>query len=146
MQANNQNLVYRFIEEIWNRQNFEQLDAFLHPHFTDHSLPETLPPGKEGLKQWITALGTSFEHQTLIEDQVSEGEKVVVRISLHLKHTGTWRGIPATGTVVTAKGYRLYKIDAGKILEHWGLIDGQAIENALKKAGQGCAVPVKKQA
>lgn len=141
MQTDNQNLVRRFIEEIWNQHQFETLDTFLHPQFTDHALPVALSADGEGLKKWITALSASFKHQTIIEDQVSDGEKVAVRISLVLKHTGTWRDIPATGTSVTAKGFRLFKIKDGKIAAHWGLIDGQAIESQLKKEAHGCAVP-----
>jgi predicted SnoaL-like aldol condensation-catalyzing enzyme len=145
MQTRKKELVVRFIEEIWNRQDFEQADALVHPQFKDHSLPKALPTGKEGLKQWITALGASFEHKTIIEDQVSEGDKIAVRISLLLKHTGTWRAIPPTGTKVTAKGFRFFRVKEGKIIEHWGLIDGQTIENQLKKATQGCAVAVQKK-
>ena len=142
MQTDNQNLVSQFIEEIWNKQRFEQLDAFIHPQFKDHSLPKALPPDKEGMKKWIAGMGTSFMHQTIIEDQVTEGENVVIRISLLLKHTGTWRGIPETGTEVTAKGFRFYKVKDEKIIAHWGLIDGQAIESQLKDAAQGCTVTI----
>jgi len=37
-------------------------------------------------------------------------------------------------------GYRLFKIKDGKIIEHWALIDGQAIENQLKDASHGCKI------
>ena len=133
MQTEKQNLVYRFIEEIWNQQHFEALAAFMHPQFIDHSLPTTLPSDQEGLEKWITALSASFEHKTIIEDMVSDDEKIAVRISLTLKHTGMWRDIPPTGASVTAKGFRLFKINDGQIAAHWALIDGQAIESQLKK-------------
>lgn len=146
MQTINKDVVFRFMEEIWNQQHFGQMDVLVHPQFKDHALPKALPTGKEGLEQWITALGASFEHKTIIEDHVSEGDKTGVRISLLLKHTGTWRDIPPTGAEVIAKGFRFFRVKDGKIIEHWGLIDGQAIESQLKKAAQGCAVAVQKKA
>ncbi len=138
MQSNNQELVAEFIEEIWNKRNFEKLDEFIHPGFKDHSLSPALTADKDGMKKWILATGTSFEHKTIIEDQVTEGEKSMVKIRMEMKHIGTWRNILPTGIEVTAVGYRLYKIKKGKIIEHWALIDGQGIENQIKNASEGC--------
>lgn len=138
---NNSTVVANFIDEVWNHRNFENMDSFVHPAFVDHSLPEKLSPDMEGTKKWIIATGSSFEHQTIIEDQVTEGDKSVVKISMHLKHIGTWRDIEPTGFIVTTKGYRMFRLQDGKIIEHWALIDGQSIESQLKTNLQGCKIP-----
>lgn len=140
MQADNQQLVSQFIEQIWNKRNFEKLDQFLHTNFNDHSLPPALTPDKTGLQSWIMETGKAFEHTTIIEDQVTDNKKSVVKIKMNLKHIGKWRNMEPTGMVVSTTGYRLYKIADGKITDHWALIDGEGIENQLKAASHGCKV------
>jgi predicted ester cyclase len=94
------------------------------------------------LKNWISATSASFDHKTLIEDHVSEGDKIILKIKMIMKHIGLWRGIEPSGAEVTATGYRFYKLKEDKIIESWALIDGQAIESQLKGAIQFCKVAV----
>ena len=133
-------LVQKFIEQIWNKRSFEMLDDFLHPEFKDHSLLPVLSPDKEGLKKWIIATGISFEHETIIEEQVTEGDQIMLRIKMKLKHIGVWRGIEPTGIELYTTGYRHFKIKDDRIIEHWALVDGETIQNQLKEASHGCKI------
>ena len=138
MQKNTQQLIREYIEQIWNKQDFEKLDDYLHPNFKDLSLPPNFPDNKEGTKQWILTTGGSFEHHTTIEEQVTEQEKSILKIRMHLKHIGIWRNVEPTGIEINAIGYRFFRMVDGRISEHAALIDGQAIENQLRNAVQGC--------
>lgn len=129
-----------FIEQIWNAQQYNHADLFLHADFKDHSLPPHFPPSKEGTLQWIRQTGISFEHLTHIEEIVSEDDKVMMKIRMELKHIGTWRDIAPTGFSIATIGYRHFKLKDGKILEHWALIDGNSIENQLKSSAHGCKI------
>ncbi|WPP49949.1 ester cyclase [Catalinimonas niigatensis] len=133
-------LIQNFIDQIWNTRAFEKLESFLHSDFKDHSLPPMLPTDKEGTKKWIINTGISFEHNTVIEDQVTEKDKSIVKIKMNLKHIGIWRDIEPTGINLHTIGYRYFKLKGGKIIEHWALIDGQAIENQLKDASHACKI------
>lgn len=133
-------LVQKFIEQIWNKKSFEMLDDFLHPAFKDYSLLPILSPDKEGLKKWITATGISFEHKTVIEDQVTESDQIMIKIKMKLKHIGIWRGIEPTGIELSTTGYRHFKIKDDRIIEHWALLDGETIENKLKEATHNCTI------
>lgn len=133
-------LIQNFIETIWNTQHFGRMDEFMHPAFTDHSLPPAFPTDKIGLKQWIKTTGQSFDHHTSIEEQVSEKNTCIIKIRMDLTHIGTWRNINATHKRISVTGYRCFKIKEYKIIAHWALIDGNAIENLLKEAGHGCKV------
>lgn len=133
-------LIHDFIRQIWNERAFQKLGSFLHPDFRDYSLPPNLPANEEGTKTWILATGMSFEHHSEIEDQVTEGDKSIVKIRMDLKHIGTWRDIEPTGATIQTVGYRFFKLKDGKIAEHWALIDGQAIENQLRDASHGCKI------
>jgi predicted SnoaL-like aldol condensation-catalyzing enzyme len=136
----NSKLVKEFIEQIWNNKNFGKIDTFLHPEFKDHSLPLQFASDKAGTIKWIKQTANSFIHKTNIEDQVTEGEKSIIKISMDLKHIGQWREIEATGTDIKTTGYRSFRITDGKIIEHWALINGESIENQINKAKNGCEV------
>lgn len=125
--------VRRYIEEVWNKQNLEVVDEYLAEGYTDHSLPPEFK-GPEGVKQWVKAVSASFSEQTIIEDQVTEGNMSIIRLTMRLTHRGEWRGIPATGKQVEISGYRTYRLEGDKIAEHWALIDGSSLEQQLRAA------------
>jgi predicted SnoaL-like aldol condensation-catalyzing enzyme len=140
MNSENKSTVTNFIEEIWNKNQFEKIDNYLSSSFIDHSLPPALPANKDGMKLWILGTGKSFEHKTLIDDIVCEDNKVMLKMRMQLKHIGIWRGIEPTDFEISAVGYRYFKLANGKIVEHWALVDGNSIENQLKEASKGCKI------
>lgn len=140
MNSTNKSIVTNFIEEIWNQNQFEKIDNYISTGFIDHSLPPAFPANKEGMILWIIGTGKSFEHKTIIEDLVCEGNKVMLKMRMQLKHTGVWRGIEPTLLEISTVGYRYYKIADGKISEHWSLLDGNSIENQLKECQHGCKI------
>lgn len=140
MNSTNKLIVTNFIEEIWNQQQFEKIDHYISAGFIDHSLPPTLPANKDGMELWITGTGKSFEHKTIIDDLVCEEDKVMLKIRMQLKHIGVWRDIGPTHCEISVVGYRYYKLKDGRIIEHWALLDGNAIENQIKAANHGCKI------
>lgn len=136
----NKTIVTNYVAHIWNQQQFQRIGEFLHASFTDHSLPAALPTGKEGVIQWIEGTSRSFDHTTFIDEMVCEGNKVMIKIRMQLTHTGTWREIPATGITIFATGYRYFELQDEKITGHWGLVDGNAIEQQLKASSHGCKI------
>lgn len=137
---NNKLVLTNFIDEVWNNAFFDKIENYISEDFIDHSLPPSLPTNKDGMKHWIKATSKSFEHKTILEDIVSEGNSVCIRIKMLMKHIGIWRDIEPTEAEISAVGYRFYKLKDGKIIEHWALIDGNAIENQLKNASNGCKI------
>lgn len=127
----NKNIVRRYIEEVWNKKNLNVVDELLAENYVDHSLPPEFQ-GREGVKQWVKAVSTFFDEQTVIEDQVTEEDRSIIRLTMRLTHHGEWRGIPPTGKQVEVKGYRAYRLEGDKIVEHWALIDGDNLERELR--------------
>lgn len=140
MSIQNKSIVLDFIEEIWNNNHFDKLDSFIHPSFKDYSTPQQLPAGSTGLEMWIRETSKSFEHRTIIEESVEEGDTVILRIKMLLKHIGKWRDIEPTGAEINTVGYRCFKLSEGLITEHHALIDGNAIEQQLMQTNHGCKV------
>lgn len=128
-----------YINIIWNQGDTSRLNEFLHPAFTDHSIPANLPGNADGLKQWVALTHSSFVPETIIEEQVAEDQKSMIKITMHMKHIGIWRGISPTGLTVTTKGYRCFRLQDNRIIEHWALIDGAVLEQALMGTTHACA-------
>jgi predicted ester cyclase len=138
----NKELIIGYIYDIWNKEQFERLLDYIHSDFIDHSLPPQLPTNSEGLMLWIMGTSKAFEHKTTIEDMVCEGDKVMIKIRMTMKHIGIWRNIEPTGATISTMGYRHFRIKNGRIIEHWALIDGASIENQIKNTTNGCKIHV----
>ncbi|WP_142684129.1 ester cyclase [Chitinophaga polysaccharea] len=123
--------ITHYINTIWNLGDTSRLEQFLHPDYVDHSLPPGLPPDSTGLKQWIALAHASFQPQTIINEQVAEPGTCMIRITMHMKHAGTWREIPPTGLTVSIPGYRCFRLQDNRIIEHRALIDGNTLEKKL---------------
>ncbi len=102
-------LVAGFIEDVWNGRQFHKANDYLHAGYRDHSVPPGFPAGPAGTIRWIEQTGESFIHRTQIEEVITEAGTVVLRIRLHLKHTGPWRGIGPTGAEVSTTGFRVFR-------------------------------------
>jgi hypothetical protein len=135
-------LVAGFIEDFWNGRQFHKAGDYFHADYRDHSVPPGFPAGPAGTIQWIEKLGASFIHRTQIEEVITEAGTVVLRVRLHLKHTGPWRGIQPTGAEVSTTGFRVFRVEAGKITQHLALIDGESLEKQLKGLTKACVLPV----
>ncbi len=129
----NKNLVSEFMTEIWNKRHLNLLDDFLHESYRDDSLPDGFPPNQAGLRSWIQSNSQSFDHLTAIESMVAEDDMVAIRISFQVKHIGLWRGLSPSGRSAKVKGFRFFRLGDGKIIQHWAMIDGNALHAQLSK-------------
>ena len=113
----NKRLVQRFMDEVWNQMNPDAVDEFVAPDMIDHSGRGS---GREAVKQTVRLFATAFpDWHTIIEDLITEGDRVVMRGVASGTHRGDFMGIPATGKHVTVPGIHIMRIADGKIAEHW---------------------------
>src|SRR5437899_1203126 len=65
-------------------------------------------------------------------DLIGEGDFVVHRSTRRVRHVGEIFGIPPTGREVTVQHVEMWRVDGGKIVEHWGgLGEGGQLHRAL---------------
>lgn len=127
----NKQIVRRY-QEIYNSNDLAVLGEVLAEDLAMPKVMAGLPPGLEGAKRVheITLIGMPDWH-TEIDDLIAEGDKVVARITMTGTHTGDFWGIPATGKKVEFTGIYIVRIEAGKIVEHWGEEDGVSLMQQL---------------
>ena len=80
--------------------------------------------GPDGVAKLHDALLPAFPDMKLpLQDFVAEGEKVLVRLRVQATHTGAFGGIAATGRKIDIGVLDLFQMRAGKLVEHWALLD-----------------------
>jgi predicted ester cyclase len=64
--------------------------------------------------------GAMTDFETTTRELVAEGDRVVCRTTFSFTHSGTLFGVPATGRRLAMTTFEMWRIDGGKIVEHWG--------------------------
>ena len=124
MSEENKALVRRWFAEL-DKGNPTIEDELLPPDYIDHDPPfPDLAAGRKGVKQGNALARTAFPDTVhTIEDQISQGDKVMTRLWGRGTFLGEILGIPPNGKVVTMKGIAIHRIADGKLVEHWGVAD-----------------------
>lgn len=129
--------------EVLNDSKFGLLDELLAPEFVDRSPQPGVPPTREGLKQSAMTLKTAFpDLHYVIEDAILSGDRIVHRLTATGTMKGDFMGMPATGKRATWTEIHIGKGINGRLTEHWGLVDQQAILTQLGYAPTAARVPV----
>jgi predicted ester cyclase len=118
MSAENKTVVRRYIEELLNGANITLVDEFFDSNCIMHH-PITAEPfrGVAEIKGHMTRLFSGTPDLNIVlEDIITEGEKVVIRITI----SGT---LKATGKHATWSGIAIYRVVEGKIVESWEELD-----------------------
>ena len=112
----NKALVHKAIEAM-NQQDLASINDFVAPNYVNHTRQFQ---GQDGYKQFITTHFKSFpDFHVTIEDIITEGDKVCLRITVTGTHTGEYRGLAPTGKKMTIRGVQIYRIVNGKAVEGW---------------------------
>jgi predicted ester cyclase len=129
--AENENLVRRY-QKIYNHNDLDSLNEVVSEDLLPRSIMPGIPPGLEGAKAAHRILLAGFpDYQTIIEDIISEGDKVVARIKMTGTNTGEFMGISPTGKQVSFTGIYIARIANGKIVGHWGEEDSVSLLQQL---------------
>src|SRR5882724_137800 len=125
----NRKVIKRYFDEVWNRGDISVLDEIIDPAYVNHtpSTPGSIP-GPDDLKPVVIILRAAFpDLKFTIEDEIYEGDKVVVRCAMQGTHLGHLFGIPATGKFIRVNQIQIDRIVDDKIVEHWRLTDELAM-------------------
>ena len=69
-----------------------------------------------------------------IEDMIAEGDRVFVRAVMAGTHKGEFLGVAPTGKRIAVPFGDFVRLEAGRIVEHWGVTDSGVM---MQQLGQG---------
>jgi steroid delta-isomerase-like uncharacterized protein len=122
----NKDTFRRYIEEVWKDENLDIADEVFAGKYLSHQSDGTaLERGPEDVKKFVKEYRSAFSDvENIVEDMIGEGDKVVTRWTLHVTHTGEFRGIQATGKRIMITGIGIFRFsDEGKVVESWDSMD-----------------------
>ena len=118
----NKLLVRDYIDNAINKRQPDAAERYFATNYVEHN--PHLPPGIAGKKQFIAAVLTGFsDYHGEIQDIVAEGNEVVTRTLWTGTQDGPFLGRPATGNKVQFATSDFYRIENGKVIEHWDVVD-----------------------
>src|SRR5512136_2872252 len=127
----NKDLIRRY-QEAYNSGKLNELDQILAPNLISHNHLPGAPTGLAGAKAVHQGLLASFpDSRTTIEDLVAEGDRVVMRGTATGTHKGSFMGAPPSGKSFKVTTMSVFRIANGKIVEHWGVVDGTGVMQQL---------------
>jgi steroid delta-isomerase-like uncharacterized protein len=114
--------IARHFSQLWGKGELDIIDELASPDFSVY-YPLFLHPinGMAAYKQHLTKYHSTFgDTDVQIEEEIAEGDKVVLRVTFSAIHQADWRGIPATGKRYKWTGIIIYHIVDGKVVEERG--------------------------
>jgi predicted ester cyclase len=133
MSAENEALVRRYVEEVYDQRKLEVVDEIFTPDFTLHD-PDMPGAGRgpEGIKRIVeNAVGAFPDLQVTLDDELSSGEKVVTRFTFRGTHQGELMGIAPTGKRIEVTTIGIWRVAEGRIAEAWLVFDALGMMQQL---------------
>ena len=116
----NKKLVSDFYDEFWGQGNVDAADKYFAPNYTDHQpMPGFEDKPLDGLKFIHSQMAGLSDVSGGCVGPIAEGDKVCCYWEFKAKHTGKYWGCEATNKEITGAGIDIFRIEGGKIVEHW---------------------------
>ena len=127
MSQENKNLIRRWFEEVWNKGREEAIDEMFAEDGIAHGLADESGKTMRGpadYKPFFRNFRSAFpDIEVIVEDMVSEGDKVAARCRVRGKHQSDSLGFAATLQPMEITGITIVRVHDGKIVEAWNNFD-----------------------
>ncbi len=119
-------------EEVWNEKRVEKIDELLSADYVHHDVLSSDQKGIAPYKQFVDLYLHAFpDIHFNIEDEVSEGDTVVIRWTVTGTHNGDLPGVPRTGRPISITGITIARLRDGKFVESWNNWDALGMMQQL---------------
>jgi predicted ester cyclase len=114
--------VARRLVEAHARQDVQAVREILSPRLVWHMVGVSKAMGRDDYLEGMQEGMKAFSAMTVtVEDEVAEGDRVVQRWSVHMRHTGDFQGIPASNRAVTFTSVWFYRVVEHAVVEAWSM-------------------------
>lgn len=121
VQEQNKQVLRRFYEEAVNKGNADAVDESMAEDFVHHG--DALFPlieGSAAIKTGVAGVRNAFpDGHTVIEDEITDDDVIVVRLSWSGTFKSDFMGAKANGAACSWMGISTYRFENGKIVERW---------------------------
>lgn len=126
----NKAAVRRFYEDVINKKNMALITELIAPNYVFHMTPEV--KGPEGVKNFFTPLLAALpDWHEKIDYMFAEGDMVATFTTFTGTFTGKWGDTAPTGKKVTSQSANLCRLEDGKQVEVWGIMNTLAVYQQL---------------
>jgi steroid delta-isomerase-like uncharacterized protein len=116
-------LARRVFDDVLNGRNLDLLDELAASDYIEHNPLPGQRTGIDGIRDRYTIVLNAFDPHFTVEDVIAEGDKVVLRWTNSGTHVGAFLGIPPTGRSFRIPGIEIWRMESGKLAEHWDVVD-----------------------
>ena len=137
MSEQNRALAIRWFEEVWNKGSEAAIDELFHPEGHAYGFPDPDSDliGPEAFKAVHRQFKSAFSGiNVVIDDVIVEGDRVAIRWTSHMAHTGDTLGFPPTHKTVQFSGSSFMHLKNGKLHDAWNFFDFTAVIQQLRQA------------
>jgi steroid delta-isomerase-like uncharacterized protein len=123
-------LLAEFGAKIFVEKDFTALGDLMRDDYIQHN--PLVGQGSEGFKDFFEAwFKASPDFKFELKQIVSEGDKVWVYGTYSGTHKGEWLGIPATDKAYKFDAVDIFRVEDGKLAEHWDVLDAYTLFKQL---------------
>jgi predicted ester cyclase len=114
----------RFYDEVISQGKLDVIDELVADDFVEHQELPGVPPGKEGIRVWVTMFRDAFpDLKAEVLSMAVDGDELWVHGVMTGTHQGEFAGIAPTGKTVSVTAFDRVKIRDNKAIAHWGASD-----------------------
>lgn len=129
-------VVTRFYNDVFIGHDLSRLDAYMRDDYIQHN--QDCPQGKAGFVGFFDEIFRAVpDFSYTLKMMVAEGDIVMAFSTTTGTHTGgDWLGKKATGNRLSYDVVDIFRVQEGKIAEHWDVADTFTFFNQLGVAEQ----------
>ncbi|MEL6340689.1 MAG: ester cyclase [Myxococcota bacterium] len=116
--------------ELWTERDMTAIERWHTADYKNHTLPPEMgvPADLKGMAMVLNMFFAAFSETRLVaREQVSEGDLISTHCMFYGRHTGEFRGVPASEREVEMRVIRIDRVRDGKISDHWSAPDFQGL-------------------
>ena len=126
-------IVFIINDVLSGQREVDSLDEIMSEDFQDHAAFPGQRPGLPGFKDAVASLRAAFDQKVQSLHTVAEGDLIIDHWMSAGEHRGAFFGIEPTGRTVRVEGFSVWRINEGRAVEAWGLVDIAGLMRQLSK-------------
>ena len=130
--ASNVDVALRTQLDYFGQGRYDLAEKVVTADYVDHEAPPGTPAGPDGANavlRWLRGAFSDLSYE--VKDAFGNGDRVAIRLITRGTHAGEFMGKPATGRPFAMEAIHLYRIEHGRVAEHWAKRDDVALAHQI---------------